>query len=148
MSPAWRQRERGWLWPLRLFILLVRYCGRTVGRLVLYPAVLYFLVTAPRARRASAEFLGHVRGRRVHFPAVFRHFYTFATTLLDRVLLFSGYDSRLDVRLHNREVVFEADSHHRGCLMITSHFGSFEVMRAIGRNRFNLPICMVMVSVR
>ncbi len=143
MAQVWRQRERGRPFFLHLLVLLARYGGRDVGRALLYPVVLYFFLTAPRARRASREFLGRVNGRPPRSAAIFHHLYTFATTLLDRVFLFSGHHAVLDVRVHNREILLRA-AEHGGCLMMTSHLGSFEVMRVIGRKQFGFPIRMVM----
>ena len=42
------------------------------------------------ARRVSCEFLKRVRGGSVHWWHVFRHFYYFAATILDRVYLLRG----------------------------------------------------------
>lgn len=143
MAQVWRQRERSHPFFLHLLVLLVRYCGRRAGRLLMYPVVSYYFITASGPRRASREFLSRVYGRRARWREVFHHLCTFGATLLDRVLLFSGRQSLLDVRVHNRDVVHDP-AVKRGCLVMTSHLGSFEVMRVLGRERGRLPIRIVM----
>ncbi|HRZ24228.1 MAG TPA: lipid A biosynthesis acyltransferase, partial [Candidatus Contendobacter sp.] len=64
MSQQWvRLPERGnplMLWLIRWIAL---YVGRPVGRALLYPITLYFLLTAPAARRGSRRFLRRALGR-------------------------------------------------------------------------------------
>lgn len=143
MSSTWRQPERSNSFFLHLIHLIVRFLGRGAGRLLLYPIVGYFYLTSPRARAASRDFLSHVHGRRARVRDVFMHIYTFAVTLLDRLLLFSGRYPALDVRLHRRESLRQ-EMAGRGCVLIVSHLGSFEVLRVLGRERGGLPIRIVM----
>lgn len=143
MRDGWRQAERGNPFFLHLIYLVVRYLGRGAGRLLLYPIVSYFFVTAPAARAASREFLGHVRGQPAGTRDVFRHLHIFAITLLDRLLLFGGRSPALDVRPHRRASVRRKIA-GRGCLMIVSHLGSFEMLRVLGHERGSLPIRIVM----
>lgn len=143
MSNTWRQPERSNPFFLHLIHLIVRFLGRGAGRLLLYPIVAYFYMTSPGARAASRDFLGHVRGHRPRAREVYRHIYTFATTLLDRLLLFSGRYPALDVRPHRRESLHR-ELAGRGCLLIVSHLGSFEVLRVLGQERGSLPIRIVM----
>lgn len=143
IAQAWRQRERSRPVFLRILVLLVAHCGIRAGRVLMWPAVCYYFLTAPQARRASREFLTHVYGRPARSPEVLRHLHVFGATLLDRVLLFSGRHSQLDVRVHNSAALRRAAA-QGGCLLMTSHLGSFEVMRVLGKQKAHLPIRMVM----
>jgi predicted LPLAT superfamily acyltransferase len=87
----WKQRPEGGGWfALWLIRNIGRYGGRGVGRLLLYPITLYFLLRRAPEREASRRFLGRVLGRPATLRDVARHIHTFASTILDRIFLLSG----------------------------------------------------------
>lgn len=139
MPEHWSEHaERSNPLMLRLIAAIARYLGRPVARLLLWPIVAYYLCTAPAARRASREYLQRVLDRPVRWRDLFRHFHTFAAVTLDRVFLFLGDHSRLDIRVHGEDAVRGLTDGGRGSLMLVSHVGSFDVMRATAE-RSNEP---------
>jgi len=100
MSRAWlEQRERGTLGALRLIASITNGVGYRAGRALLYPISLYFLVFSMRSRAASRAFLARALGRAPRWRDVFRHYHTFASTLLDRVDILSGRVSGVTLAL-------------------------------------------------
>jgi len=145
MSGAWlEQRERGSLAALRAMTWVARSLGDSAARALLAPICLYFLAFAPKARAASREFLCRALGRRAALGDVYRHFHTFASTLLDRVALLSGNHADFDVRLHGAGALEAALAARRGCLLLGSHLGSFEVLRVLGEARRGVVVNLVM----
>lgn len=138
------QRERGSLVALRFMTWLTRALGYRAASLLLPPICLYALAFAPRARAASREFLGRVHGRPARLAEVYRHFHVFACTLLDRIELLRGRAGDFEVRLHGGETLDAALAPRRGCLLLGSHLGSFEVLRVIGETRRGLTVNLVM----
>lgn len=117
--------------------------GRPAGRLLLFPICLYFLLFTGRARRASREYLSRALGRRASPVDSFRHYHTFASTILDRVFLLNQQFSRFNVDVHGAEIVDEMVAGGRGCVLLGAHFGSFEIIRSAGRLR-GAKVSMVM----
>ncbi len=145
MSGAWlEQRERGSLAALRAMTWIARSLGYGVARALLAPVCLYFLAFAPKARAASREFLCRALGRRAALGDVYRHFHTFAGTLLDRVDLLSGNHADFDVRLDGAGALEAALAARRGCLLLGSHLGSFEALRVLGEARRGVVVNLVM----
>ena len=145
MSAGWlEQRERGSLAALWLMTWLTRWLGYRAASLLLAPICLYYLAFAPRARAASRAFLGRVRGRPARLGEVYRHFLAFAGTLLDRVEVLRGRDAQFELRVHGAEALAAALAPHRGCMLLGSHLGSFEVLRVIGKTRHGLAVNLVM----
>src|SRR5215510_16467825 len=97
--------ERGTPASLGVIAWIAERVGRPLARLLLYPITVYFLITAYAARRASWEFLERTRRSSVHWWSVFRHFYYFATTILDRVYLLRGEFERFRVTIHVRDLL-------------------------------------------
>jgi len=128
--------ERGTPASLRIIAWIAAHIGRGAARLLLYPITLYYVITAHAARRMSREYL-----KRVH---VFRHFYCFAATILDRVYLLHGRFERFGVTVHGKEILQRQIESGNGSILLGSHLGSFEVLRALGvmQRRFPLKVLM------
>ncbi len=145
MSSAWReQRERGNLAALRFMTWLTRSLGYRAASLLLAPICLYFLAFAPRARAASRQFLGRVHGRPARLGEVYGHFHAFGGALLDRVEVLRGRAADFELRLRGGEAIDQALAAQRGCLLLGSHLGSFEVLRMIGETRQGVTVNLVM----
>jgi predicted LPLAT superfamily acyltransferase len=136
--------ERGTPVMLRLIHAIAVSIGRWAARVLLYPIALYFLISAHAARRVSYEYLKRVRGRPAHWWHVFRHFHCFAATILDRVYLLRGEFQRFDVTLHHKEILHRQVESGKGCILLGSHLGSFEVLRTLGvtQQDFSLRVLM------
>jgi len=131
--PEWvEQPERGSRLAMRLLIWLMLNLGRPVARLLLYPICAYFLVFSSRARSASADYLRRVLGRRATPGNVFRHYHAFASTIQDRVYFLAGRYASFDVTVRISPETRALLRQGRGCILLGSHLGSFEVLRARG----------------
>jgi len=141
MSRQWMgQAERGSLFLTRLITEITLWLGRPAGRLLLYPITLYFLLFSGKSRRASRRFLGRVLNRPAGLRDVFRHYHTFAATILDRVYLLSGRQDFFDIEMHGVQILLQQLQDKRGCLLLGSHLGSFEVLRSLAETCPDLRI--------
>ncbi len=130
-APWLKAPERGSLTATRFMKWLALRCGRRVARLVLYPICAYFLLFSPRTRSASREYLGCALGRPAHLADLWRHTYTFAATVLDRVYFLDGQFDRFDIEKKGLDVLRRTLAGGRGCLLIGAHLGSFELLRTL-----------------
>ena len=145
MSQNWaRLPERGNPLVLRLILWIALHIGRPVGRALLYPITLYFLATATAARRGSQLFLQRALGREPGWREVFRHIHCFAATLLDRVYFLTGRLQPFAIEIFGDRLIVEQAASGQGCLLLGSHLGSFEALRAIGVNLRHFPIKILM----
>lgn len=144
-SQDWSQQsERSNPFTLRLIRWIALHIGRSVARLLLYPIVIYYLLTSPRAIRASRHYLQRVYGKPVGITQIARHMYFFAATILDRVYFLTDQHHRFRITLHNHEIINNYVENKQGCILLGTHLGSFEVLRslAIGKNKFPLKVLM------
>ncbi len=136
MSQAWlAQRERSSAVFIRLIVFVTLALGRTAGRLLLYPVCLYFLLFSVRARRASRKYLDRVLGRPARWADVFRHYYTFGAVALDRVFFLTKRFGKFELRIEGEPMLEQILGTGEGCLLMGAHLGSFEALRALGRDR-------------
>ena len=136
--------ERGTPTSLRVIAWIAAHIGRWGARLLLYPITLYFVITARSARRTSYEYLKRLRGESARWWHVFRHFHCFAATILDRVYLLRGDFERFGITVHGKEIVHRQIESRKGSILLGSHLGSFELLRALGvmQQSFSLKVLM------
>ncbi|MBJ7314071.1 acyltransferase [Rugamonas sp. CCM 8940] len=136
--------EVGFVAGMRLLFWICRVFGRWPFRVVLYPVLGWYLLSQPRARRASAEFLARVRrqaGRPL--PGVLRHFASFGEGILDKMLLWGGLFKLDTVRFFGTELIDQALAQGRGGLLICSHLGNLELCRVLSRQRHDIKLTVL-----
>ncbi len=145
MKQEWIERpEGGSLVGLKLIRSFTLFFGRTAGRVALYPIALYFLIRRGPERRASRAYLDRVLGRKATSWEVAKHFYTFATVILDRVFFLSGKHERFDVRMIGIDGLRERWRWGRGVLVFGAHVGSFDALRAMATLRQDVTLRVVL----
>ncbi len=132
MSILWTQeRERGSASLAQLMVWLILRCGWRLGRLLLVPITAYFMATSRRARAASRAYLTRVLPRPPRWRDGWRHVFTFSATLLDRPFFLTRSIADYQIDVSGMEHVQALWTKNRGCLLLGSHLGSFEVLRAL-----------------
>jgi predicted LPLAT superfamily acyltransferase len=143
-APEWVDRpERSNMVALRIIVWVAMSLGRPAARLLLYPICLYFLAFSTGQRAASRQYLSRVLGRKAGIADTFRHYHSFAATILDRLYLLNEQFSRFDVHVHGAENVEELLAPGNGCVLLGAHIGSFEIIRSAGRTH-GFKVNMVM----
>jgi predicted LPLAT superfamily acyltransferase len=109
--------------------------GWGAAQLLIGPIALYFFSASPGARANSRAFLRRALGREPRLIEQFRHFLVFSNVVLDRIFLLSGRDSGYRTEVIGLPALTGAlaETGGRGCLLLGSHLGSFEALRAFGR---------------
>ena len=118
--------------------------GRPAARALLYPICVYFLLFSRQARRAIRPYLARGLGRQIGWRDLFRQYHTFASTLLDRVYLLTGQGSHFEIEIQGIELLNSRLARGQGCILLGSHLGSFEIVRAIGLSQRNIEIKILM----
>jgi predicted LPLAT superfamily acyltransferase len=135
-----RAGERGSLPLIRLMVWFSLALGRTAGRVPLRIIAAYFLVFGGRSGRAIRGFLRRCLGREPTLAERYRTYFSFASTLHDRIYFLKDRFDLFDIRRHGHEP-FEDGT---GALLMGAHLGSFEAMRAAGRSMARRRVVMVM----
>ncbi|WP_147306659.1 MULTISPECIES: acyltransferase [unclassified Wenzhouxiangella] len=130
----WRERPEG---GNRFWLVLIRWCilhvGRGFAQFCMFPTTLYFFLVRGSERRASREWLRRVGAPHQGWWGVMIHIYTFAITIVDRVLLLAGRGDELDVHPEGVEHLHDMLDRGHGCMLLGSHLGSFEAIRVFNR---------------
>ena len=141
MSGDWKDRpEGGGRFALWLIRTITRYGGRPLGRALLYPITLYFLIVRVPERRESRAYLARVLSTPPRLLDVARHIHTFAATILDRVFMLTGQMQHFEIELRGLDELHAALDQGRGVLVFGSHLGSFDALRALSRARPDVQV--------
>ena len=129
---------------LRVMTWISLRLGRRAARGVLHLIAAYFLLFAPASRRASSDYLRRALGRPARWRDLYRHFFTFAATIHDRVYLVNRRFDLFDFEVHGEDTLHRLLAGGKGLFLMGAHLGSFEVIRAIGRKHQDLRVAMLM----
>jgi predicted LPLAT superfamily acyltransferase len=145
MSNPWQKyEERSTPLTLQTIRWIALHLGRSVTRLLLYPISGYFLLFAPKQRRASLNYLNRVLNRPANYLDVAKHIHCFASTILDRVYLITAQFDKLSIQFPSENMPLNYSKKGTGCLLLGSHLGSFEVLRSYAVKKCPLPIKILM----
>lgn len=128
-SPAgWNGKSRGGGFGYAFFVLLIKYGGIRAAYAFLALVVVYFIPCAPRATAAVWDYcrrrLGY--GRWKAALALFRHYYRFGQTIIDKVAIGGGAAGRYDFRFDNYDAFIALLESGKGILMLGAHVGCWE----------------------
>lgn len=144
-SAHWLKRqERSNMMMLRIMSWISLRLGRRIARSVLHLIALYFVAFAPDSRRASLSYLPRALKRPATWLDLYRHFFCFAATIHDRIYLINRRYDLFDIDIQGEENIRPLIDAGKGVFLMGAHLGSFEVMRAIGRQVPGLRVAMVM----
>ncbi|WP_293776273.1 acyl-CoA synthetase [uncultured Oxalicibacterium sp.] len=139
------KKERGCLVGLKIMVWIATTFGRRFSRSLLYPVIAYYLLTAPDAVASSRLYLSRVLGRTPRRRDIFRHLYTFAAVVLDRVYFLLGHAEKFDVRvLSDHYMEHDIPAREKGVFLMGAHMGSFEVVRMVSRQCDELKLVLLM----
>jgi hypothetical protein len=137
--------ERGNAALLRLMTRIALGLGWPVAQALLHPVTLFFLLTAPAAqRRAMRRYLARALGRPARWRDLWRLWFCFASTLLDRVFLLSGRTAGYRLEVEGLELLRDAAARGQGLVLLGAHMGSFDALRAIGGAGAPVEVRMLM----
>lgn len=147
VDPEWATRpERSNLVTIRFMVWMALTLGRGATRLLLHPICIYFFLFSRAARTASREFLRRTPGSggTPRWREPYRSYHCFASTILDRVFLLNDRHDLFDIRVVGGEVMAALQASRTGVLLLGAHLGSFEAIRALGRQMQVPRISLVM----
>lgn len=124
----WNGKSRGGLFGYLFFVHSIKWLGLGFAYGFLAFIVVYFIPFAPKA---TAAIWNYNRSKRnlswwKSVIELYRHYYVFGQTLIDRIALRAGYVDRYNFRFDNYERFLEIINGRQGVVMIGAHVGCWE----------------------
>ena len=127
MAEQWQGRSRGGKTGYQIFIFLIRHCGIRAAYFLLFFVSLYFIAAAPSSTadiwRYARRILGYGRMKSALF--IFRSYYSFGQSIIDKVAISSGLSDRYHYDFEGFGALESAVSSGRGTIVIGAHFGNW-----------------------
>lgn len=140
-APHWSEiHEKGTALALRFLVGVYRVFGRPLSVILTQLAALYFFLKSSSIRAASRAYLRRIAarpdgaaalGRRPGAVAIFLHVRAFAISILDRMELWLGKGDAFEFEVTGLEELHRVLDSGRGALILGSHLGSFDALRAL-----------------
>ena len=132
-------RESGSMLGMRIMLGAYQIGGDYLFRLFLLPPILFYSLFNIRAQRASRQYREIMHAYNSKFPSpkpwhTFKHLWSFAVTLLDKLAVWMEKINRDDVILHNVEIIDQLLSRKQGAVILISHLGNFEICQALSES--------------
>ncbi|MCW8929336.1 MAG: lipid A biosynthesis acyltransferase [Gammaproteobacteria bacterium] len=147
---SWKKtQDRGSPWLIDLIIWIILNLGRTIGRLFLFPIVLYFMLTSSTLKYSKRYLKRNFQTANKKTPgiiAIYKHYYSFANMLLDRVFFLTGNTKKFDIKLHNEHLITDLVNQGKGAVLLGSHLGNFDALRALANKAHNIKIRALMYN--
>lgn len=138
-KPQWNEiKEKGGMLPLMLMLWLYRLGGRLLCCIILYFIILWYWLLSSIVRQASLQYLRklhHFAGAQSpfsqtpHLGHTFGHLLEFGECVLDKIEGWLGHIPDQQLHLHGHE--FIRQHYQKGAIIVVSHFGNIELLRAI-----------------
>jgi len=123
--------ERGVYYGLKFCAIMCRVLGRTGQRILLSPIVFFFFLTGRPQRQASTQFLTRVLKRKPSLTEVYKNFHNFGMRALDVFLAWTGSLPKDILSVEDKKNVQAVMSDPKGGMIVVSHLGNVEVVRAL-----------------
>jgi len=126
----WQQeKEMSNSFWLRLIINLAMKLPRWSVRLLLYPIVLFYVLIASKKRKVSRHYLAKVLPVKPNIFHVYKHFFWFASVLLDRVYFLTAKYDLFTIAYSHRQEVIDSFVKNPGQFFLSGHFGSVDALK-------------------
>lgn len=123
---------------MRFMLWAYKFAGRPFFNFMLFFAIAYFYLRRGDSRRASQDYLRHVRrkypdalGRAPIWWLSFRQFFAFGEATLDKYLAWIGMSAPVNMDPEADELLFNMAPKDTGSLLIGAHFGNIEYSQII-----------------
>ena len=125
--PEWKGKTRGGIQGYKIFVFLITKLGLNSAYFILVFVSAYFLIAAPKATKSIYTYLRkiHKHNRMKAGIGVYRTFYVFGQTLIDKIAIGSGQKSKFKYKFDGRENLEALST--KGGIILSAHLGNWEV---------------------
>lgn len=143
----WSQlEETSVVWGMRFLLQVYVVLGRRALQFFLHPVVSYYWLLNATGRQASRRYLQRLSAycldHQLPQPVFnsYQHFMSFSNAIIDKLAALSGSIPLDEIDVQGRETLIGHLKQGAGVLILCSHLGNLEVLRAIARLRQEITI--------
>lgn len=124
---SWKGKTRGGLLGYKIFIYVLNKLGLNAAYALLRVVSAYFVISAPGATSSIYKYFRHILNysRWKSFRSVFKNYYVFGQTLIDKIAIGSG--AAKDFEFSADGVEHLKTLKDTGGILISAHLGNWEI---------------------
>lgn len=125
----WDGKSKGTVLGYKIFVFFIKKAGIQTAYFVLYFVAAWYFIFLTKSNRAIFYYfhqrLGYswLKSKRM----VFKSYYTFGQTILDKVSISAGMRGRFTYEFDGIEILKRLLAEKRGGVLISAHIGNFEI---------------------
>jgi predicted LPLAT superfamily acyltransferase len=127
--PSWQGKSRGNRLGYSIFVQVLKNLGVLPAYFLLRFVALYYFLFSYKTSRLLYEFF-HSRlgyGRWSSLCKIYRNYYLFGQTLIDKVVVMTGMANRFSYHFDGEENLHKMAELSKGGLLLSAHIGSWEI---------------------
>jgi len=126
---TWEGKSRGNVLGYRIFAFLLKNFGLSPAYLLLRFVAFYFFLSSPSAFRANYYYFRKILGYGTlkSIIGIYKNFYVFGQTIIDKVVLFAGFPNRFTYHFDGRENLVKIAADKQGGILISGHVGNWDI---------------------
>jgi predicted LPLAT superfamily acyltransferase len=148
MNPTatqWNGTSKGSAAGHWIFFRLISLFGLWPAYMLLVFVAFYYVLKDKTAGRAVGIFRRHL-GRRTSPADIYRHFFSFGMTLIDRYAFLIGKQSLFTFETIREDLIVSALAGKKGAILLGAHFGNWELAGNLLSDRIKADIYYIMMD--
>jgi predicted LPLAT superfamily acyltransferase len=140
----WQGKSSGGVLGYKIFVFLLNTFGLSFSYLFCRViALVYFLFS--KSNKIVYRYFKNAHGysRFKAIASVYKNYYVFGQTLLDKFALLSGVKTNFTVQRDGQENLINIKNQKKGCLLISAHMGNWEIAGQLLNTYDNLKFNML-----
>jgi predicted LPLAT superfamily acyltransferase len=141
----WEGKSKGTVLGHKIFVFILNHLGLKLAYTVLRFVALYYFLFARKSNR-SIFYLYHdvlKYKRRTAYLKIYKNYYVFGQTILDKVALMAGVKTKFTVDHEGGVNLDRIDAGGKGGILISAHIGNWEIAGQL-LNRLNTTFNILM----
>lgn len=125
----WEGNSKGNLLGYKIFVFCIRTFGLRSAYFLLLFVSFYYVLTAWKSNKTIYQYLRYRKqfSRIKAFVGVYRSYFVFGQTLIDRIMVGAGNRARFTYEFDGRSLIRAALRKGDGAVLISAHVGNFEL---------------------
>jgi len=126
--PRWQGKSKGTPLGYRIFVFVIRTFGLAPAYLLLRFVAGYYLLFSWSSSKHIYRYFRHFH----HYPvlksyfSIYRNYYIFGQTLLDKIVVMAGIDNRFTYEFDGEDNLRDIVKGGRGGILLSAHVGNWE----------------------
>jgi predicted LPLAT superfamily acyltransferase len=145
MTKKWEGKSKGTVLGHKIFVFILNHLGLKLAYIVLRFVALYYFLFARRSNKSIFYFYHDVLKykRFTTRLKIYKNYYIFGQTLLDKVALLAGVKTKFTVDHEGGDILDRISQTGKGGILISAHIGNWEIAGQL-LNRLNTTFNILM----